>query len=134
MAPGRRDYLLDTNALSALASVRSGSVKATDVKVSERFEKLRSEGKARLFTSVISVGELEYGLLIAPSPSVSAQRVVRQIVDAFPNKMILQIEKGDARFQYAKLRAKLFQLYAPRDAKGRAVTNYVSEWVDPTND
>jgi len=48
--------------------------------------------------------------------------------------MILQIEKGDARFQYAKLRAKLFQLYAPRDAKGRAVTNYVSEWVDPTND
>jgi tRNA(fMet)-specific endonuclease VapC len=65
---------------------------------------------------------------------MAAQRLVRQIVDAFPGKMILHIEKGDARFHYAKLRARLFELFAPRDAKGRATTNYVSEWVDPTSD
>ncbi len=134
MPPGRRDYLLDTNALSALAAVRGGSTAPRYVRVSDKFNELKRDGKSRFFTSVISVGELEYGLLTAPTPDVTAQRLVRQIVEAFPGKMILAIEKGDARFHYAKLRAKLFELYAPRDAKGRAKTNYVTEWVDPTTD
>ena len=134
MPPGRRDYLLDTNALSALALVRNGSASPRAVRVSEKFEQLRRDGRSRLFTSVISVGELEYGLQIAPNPDVAAQRNVRQIVDAFPGKMVLTIERGDARFHYGKLRAKLFEMYAPRDAKGRATTSYVSEWIDPTTD
>lgn len=134
MPLSHRDYLLDTNVLSALAAVRAGRMEASDLRVSRRFEELKSEGRARLFTSVITVGELEYGLLTAPHPNVAMQSLVRKIVEAFPGKMILPIDKGNARFHYAKLRAKLFELHAPKDARGRAVTNYVSEWNEPTTD
>jgi tRNA(fMet)-specific endonuclease VapC len=134
MVTGHRDYLLDTNILASLAAVRGGSTEETDLRVERRFEELKKQGKVRLFISAITVGESEYGLLTAPTANPAAQKLARQVIDAFPGKMVLGIDRGNARFHYASLRVKLFNLYAPKNAHGRAKTNFIVEWKDPTTD
>jgi predicted nucleic acid-binding protein len=45
---------------------------------------------------------------------------------------VLKLDKHVAAEHYAKLRAKIFLRYAPKDRKGRATTRYIEEWLDPT--
>lgn len=123
----RKCYLLDTNMLGYLAELKSGAYSKEGNAVQKKLDEIRGEN---VFICCISIGELEYGLKIAPYKDIEKQNVARAIAKGFNN---YSINEDVAREQYAELRAKLFEHCAPRGRRDRK--NYkkrVEEWIDPT--
>ena len=84
---------------------------------------------ARLFICSISIGEIAYGLqVVFPTDSEKLQHV-RDLINPFPIKLQLSIDSDVAKNYYAKLRAKLFEKYTPKDKRSRR--NRIDQWRDP---
>lgn len=122
-----RYYLLDTNILGPLAELKTGA-NSPECKALEKHWNALNEG-AKIFLCPINVGEVEYGLRIAPYDKPEEHKLAREILLAFP---ILNIDTDLARDYYADLRARLFNKYAPKDKRNRRNYNKrVEEWKDP---
>jgi len=84
----------------------------------------------RIFLCPISVGEVEYGLRVAPYDKPEEHKLAREVLSAF---FLLDIDTNLARDYYADIRARLFNYCAPRDKRARRNYNKrVEEWKDPT--
>jgi len=122
-----RYYLLDTNILGPLAELKTGG-NSPECKALEEHWNALPEG-VKIFLCPINVGEVEYGLRIAPYDKPEEHKLAREILLAFP---ILNIDTDLARDYYADLRARLFNKCAPNDKRNRRNYNKrVEEWKDP---
>lgn len=122
-------YLLDTNVLGPLARARSGCGAPADLEVAKRYDQIKDS--AQLFICSITVGECQYGLKVAPTKDQVRQQAVHGILKAF--SQIIPIDHKVAEESYSDIKARLFRKYAPKDAKGRAKSNFIDEWVDPVS-
>ena len=124
----RRYYLLDTNILGILAELRSGG-KSPECKVLENHWNALPEG-TKIFLCPLNVGEVEYGLMIAPCDNPEDHKLARELLSAF---LFLDIDINLARDYYADLRARLFNYCAPKSKRFRKNYNKrVEEWKDPS--
>lgn len=102
-------YLLDTNAASVLWDRRH-----------REHKKIRAflHGKAAspTWVSIFVLGEIEYGLKIAPQMDEDRQNEVRRQMAEF--SPILDLDKHTVG-PYSDLRAALFKKYSPKDRRGR---------------
>jgi tRNA(fMet)-specific endonuclease VapC len=122
-----RSYLLDTCMLGYLAEVRRGAESPEGKAVEEH---LKTIPEARLFICPVIVGEVEYGLQVAPDPDPDKQEKARRITSEF---VCLPIDADVARDQYGQLRAAIFQHVAPRAKREKKlVPKRVEELVNPT--
>jgi predicted nucleic acid-binding protein len=122
-----KNYLLDTNIIGHLAEYKSGIQTERSISL-EKYLSLLPES-TRLFICSISIGELEYGLQVAYPRDSGKLQHIRDLIDPFPIKLQLDINSDVAKNYYAKLKAKLFEEYAPKDKKSRQ--NRIDQWRDP---
>ncbi len=121
-------YLLDTNIIGSLIEVKSG-YSSPETKALEKHWNTLSED-TRLFLCPITVGEIEYGLRVAPYSKEELHDKIRKEISKLE---CFDIDENIARDYCAELRARLFNRYAPKDKKNRR--NYkkrIEEWRDPT--
>ena len=121
-------YLLDTNILGPLADLKAGG-SSPECKALDKHWKALS-ANTTIFLCPITVGEVEYGLRIAPYNSPEQHTAARNILSAFP---FLNIDINLARDYYSDLRARLFNRYGPKSKRNRRNYNKrIEEWKDPT--
>ena len=89
---------------------------------------LDSIGDDAVFISAVSVAESEYGLNLNPLPD----RVQRDIRSVMASYQVLPIDRNTA-LVYGKIRAVLFNAYAPRDARNRIGTRYLEDLRERTS-
>jgi predicted nucleic acid-binding protein len=130
------DYLLDTNIISFWYDTRC----ANHVKVENRVNAARKPDPttgyvSRFFISVVTLGEIEYGVRVShvPDPVRQAEYEAR---DAAKIKFVkeqcpvaLEITKYVAE-QYGEMRAWLFNNCGPKAKKSKA--KRAEEWVNQT--
>ncbi|MDP1956200.1 MAG: type II toxin-antitoxin system VapC family toxin [Polaromonas sp.] len=126
-----RDYLLDTNMLGHIAAANAGSTLPEDLRVAQRLELIRQSVGRKIFICAVTVGEVEYGLQVAPTVDHARQTNVRKVLYSFDQSTVLNVDQNVAKASYANLRAALFQKFADKDAKGRAKKRYVGDWRNP---
>ena len=85
-------------------------------------------GDDPVFVSAVSVAESEYGLNLNPLPP-SAQQEIRKVMASY---QVLPIDHHTARV-YGRIRATLFNAYAPRDNRSRISTRYVEDLRERTS-
>lgn len=123
----RKCYLLDTNVLGYLAEVKSGSRSPEGIALEKRIEEIKGEN---IFICCVTIGEIEYGLKTAPYKDSLKQNLTRRMLGEFNS---YPIDNNIAREQYAILRSRLFERYAPKDKRHRNNDKKrVEEWIDPT--
>lgn len=127
-----RYYLLDTNILGPLAELKAGG-KSPECQSLEKHWSALPEG-TRIFLCPINVGEVEYGLRVAPYEKPEEHKLARDLLAAFSSAdLLLNIDTNLARDYYAELRARLFNYCAPRSKRERKNYNKrVEEWKDLT--
>ena len=104
-----RGYLLDTNAVSDWLD----SSKPRHTAVSEKIRSL-ADTDAILFTSTIVLGEIEYGIGVAPPNMQKSLAVLQSQIDIqFVHKRLLLDVTRSTTQVYGDLRARLFEKYAP---------------------
>ena len=116
-------YLLDTSIASALWD----ELHRNHAVFRDRLQELRD---ARVYVSVVSLAEVEYGLRVAPNIDHERQRRVREAMSAFA---VLPLDSHFVE-SYAELRARLFAKYSPRDARGRLKDRMVPDLWERTPD
>jgi len=122
-----QDYLLDTNIIPYYSELKGGCKSLECYNLQSNLNKLI--GEHRLFLSVVSQGEIEYGLNTAPVKDIIQQDQVRKTIDGFP---LLNIDSNVAS-NYGDLRGRLFRYCAPRVRRGRSKrSKRIEEWFDPT--
>lgn len=102
-------YLLDTNAASVLWDQRH-----REHATIRGF--LQKYANGLTWISVVVLGEIEYGLKIAPQMDEDRQSEVRRQMARFPQ--VLDVNKHTME-PYSDLRAALFKGYSPRNRRGR---------------
>jgi predicted nucleic acid-binding protein len=123
-----RDFLLDTQTVCYWYDTKCVQNQA----VVRNIESLRRqiellEHKPRLLVSVITLGEMEYGHRVNPSPDPSAQADYRRFID---EQLPVPLEvTQDTIAAYGELRSLLFTEYAPR--KKREPKMRPEQLVDP---
>ena len=115
-------YLLDTNIASA--SWDLGAPRHNDVR-----QRLENLGDHLVYVAAVSIAEVEYGLLVAPTIDPQRQSTVRNAMTSFN---VLEITEHTAR-TYAQVRANLFRSHAPRNRRGRLTQRYVEDLVETTS-
>lgn len=123
---GQRDFLLDTNVIPAFLSFKRGK----PTKASEQFKKhfIQLQNDSRLCVSVMTIGEIEYGLKVAPMKDIAQQQEVRDALSEFP---AFDVNENVSQ-NYAALRARLFEYCAPKKKKQRSPDKKrIEEWIDP---
>lgn len=121
-------YLLDTNILGPLAEYKAGGSSTECQTIGKRWKKLSAETK--IFLCPITIGEVESGLRIGPFEQPEYHKLAQAILTSFP---CLKIDANTARSQYADLRARLYNKYAPKTKrKRRNNKKRMEEWIDPT--
>ncbi len=124
-------YLLDTNIIGPLIEFKSG-YNSPESKALKKHWNTLSEN-TRLFLCPITVGEIEYGLRVAPNNSNSSEELHGKVRKEISKLDFFDIDENIARDYYAELRARLFNHYAPKDKKNRKNYNKrIEEWRDPT--
>lgn len=119
-------YLLDSNMLGYLVQIKSGILCPQGQSIQNRLDEIRSEN---VFICCITVGEIEYGLKIAPYLDSTKQQLAKDMISAFP---CLDVNANIAGEQYASLRAKLFEACAPKKKRNRkSDKKRIEEWIDP---
>ena len=99
-------YLLDTNIVSYWYNPQQRQHERVAQRIAERPQ------ESPLAISAITLGEIEYGLAVAPEQYATLSGELHAFVDdRFP--MVLNISKT-TRTYYGTLRARLFERYAPR--------------------
>jgi predicted nucleic acid-binding protein len=108
-----KGYLLDTNALSDWLD----STKPRHASVSRRIEELAA-GKALLLTSTIVLGEIEYGIKVAPQERQQSLDKLRAQIDVeFVHERLLLNVTRSTTIVYGDLRARVFEKYAGKERK-----------------
>jgi hypothetical protein len=108
-----RDSLLDTQTVSYWYDAKCVQNQA----VVRNIESLRRQSepleyRPRLLVSVITLGEIEYGHRVNPSPDPSVQAEYLRFID---ERLPVRLEvTRDAIAAYGELRSRLFNKYAPR--------------------
>lgn len=119
--PPFEGYLLDTSVASA--GFDSGNTNHESVR-------RRLEGvDGIVYVSSISIGEVEYGLGVAPQIDTERHDLVRAAMSAY---QVIDVDKHTATV-YGKIRARLFKQYSPRKRRGR-LKKYVGDLIDPTTE
>ncbi len=118
----KKCYLLDTNMLGYLAEIKSGSHSPEGKALENRLEEIKGEN---IFICCITTGEVEYGLKIAPKKDSAKQELAKQMLNEFHS---YSVDNNIAREQYATLRSRLYEKYAPNKGHKKRV----EEWTDPT--
>ena len=114
-------YLLDTN----IVSYWYDESRPQHERVKQRIEELPQE--TPLMISAITLGEIEYGLWVVLEDNATWQEAFREFVDRrLP--MVLGISKTTCT-SYGMLRARLFEKYAPRERRRRALRP--EQLIDP---
>lgn len=85
-------------------------------------------GDDPVFVSAVSVAESEYGLNLNPLPP-KIQRDIRRVMASYE---VLPIDHHTARV-YGRIRATLFNSYAPRDHRDQVSTRYVEHLRERTS-
>ena len=116
-------YLLDTNAASVLWDRRHRE--HLNIR---RF--LQKVADAPTWISIVVLGEVEYGLKIAPQMDENRKSEVRRQMSRFPR--ILDLTKHTVG-PYSDLRAALFQVYSPKDRRGRLTAKRPEELWERTS-
>jgi len=116
-------YLLDTSIASALWD----ALHVKHAVFRGRWQKLASD---RVFVSVVSLAEVEYGLRVAPNIDHERQRRVRQAMWSF---VALPLDRHVVE-SYAELRARLFARHSRRNARGRLTAKVVPDLWERTPD
>ncbi len=102
-------YILDTNAVSDWLD----STRPRHTAVSGRAQQC-ARAKAFLLTSTIVLGEIEYGIQVAPKNKMQSLGEFRAQVDVqFVRKRFLLDVSRSTTLVYGDLRARLFEKYAP---------------------
>ncbi len=123
-----KSYLLDTNVLGYLVEVKSGSHSPEGIALEKR---LKEHNDENIFICCITIGEIEYGLNIAPDKDSTKQDLARRMIEEFHS---YSVDNDIAREQYATLRSRLFERFAPRIKRHRKKDKQrVEEWIDPTS-
>jgi len=113
--------------LGYLAEVRRGADSPEGRAVEERLRKIPN---AFLFICPMIVGEMEYGLQVAPDPDRDKQEQARKIASEFE---CIPIDEDVAKDHYGRLRALIFQGVAPREKRNKKlVAKRLEELIDPT--
>ena len=107
-----KDYLLDTTMVGYLEEINAGCTTPECEKLRNHIDSLPEEAK-RFFCS-ITVGEIEYGIKIAPENVKPDLLSVSAFLDG---ELIFSVDSKVAKDSYSLLRAKLFNKYAPGDKK-----------------
>ena len=85
-------------------------------------------GDDPVFVSAISIGESEYGLNLNPLPA-EVQQDIRSVMASY---QVLPIDHHTARV-YGRIRATLFDTYAPRDHRNQISARYVEQLRERTS-
>jgi len=105
-----KGYLLDTNAVSDWLD----STHPRHAAVANRIEQL-AHANVILLTSTIVLGEIEYGIRVAPPNRRESLDALRAHLGAqFVNRRLLLQVARPTTLVYGDLRARLFEKYAPR--------------------
>jgi tRNA(fMet)-specific endonuclease VapC len=123
------DYLLDTNIVSYWYDVSRSEHSMILKRINTIKEPSAVTGYVpRLYVSVVTLGEIEYGHRVAPAPDTSKQAEYKRFVrEQFPE--VLEMT-DDAAESYGELRAWLFDNCGPK-AK-RSKVRRAEELVHPT--
>ncbi|EFK11198.1 toxin-antitoxin system, toxin component, PIN family [delta proteobacterium NaphS2] len=114
-------YLLDTNAVSTLWNLRHPDHTTLTDFLQERSESL-------VWVSVIALGEIEYGLKIAPQMDENSQNEVRMRMSEYA---FLEVNKHTVE-SYSDLRSALFKKYSPRSRRGRLKMKWPEDLCERT--
>lgn len=123
------DYLLDTN----IVAYWYNPSKLEHTKVMNRIDALKqpepmTKYVPRLYVSVVTLGEIEYGHRVAPAPDTAKQaEYARFVREQCPE--VLEMT-GDVAEQYGELRAWLFNNCGPKAKKTKV--KRAEELVNPT--
>ncbi len=89
-----------------------------------------AQSDAVLMTSTIVLGEIEYGIKVAPSEKLQALDVLRAQVDVqFVHKRFLLAPERSTALVYGDLRARIFEKFAPKKRRKKGLRP--EELVDP---
>ncbi len=114
-------FLLDTN----IASRAWDAGNPKNVKIRQRLENL---GENSLSICAVTTGEILYGLEVSPGIDTTRHEKVREAMSSY---FVWDIDSHTAEF-YARLRGRLFELYSPRDKRGRLQNKNIEDLIDPT--
>jgi len=104
-----RVYLLDTNVVSDWLDATRSRHQAISAAIEEH-----ARVDAVLLTSTVVLGEIEYGIQVAPSEKIEALGALRAQVEVqFVHRRFLLAPERSTALVYGDLRAKLFEKYAP---------------------
>lgn len=123
------DYLLDTN----IVAYWYDTTRSEHPKIIDRIDTIKklepvTKYVPRLFVSVVTLGEIEYGHRVAHAPDTVRQaEYARFVRNQFPE--VLEITNYVAE-QYGELRAWLFNNCGPKAKKSKA--KRAEELVNPT--
>ena len=117
--PIAEGYLLDT-------SVASPAWDRGDRRHETTRERLIALGRSPIFISVVTLAEVDFGLMVAPSPDPHRQEIVRENMYSYE---ILDINEHTA-IEHAQIKATLFNRYATRDVRGRIKEKYPDQLID----
>ena len=114
-------YLLDTSVASSSWDMGSPSHGAV-------LRRLNNLGDGLVFVSVVSFGEVEYGLAAAPKIVLSRQETVRTAMGSY---RVRDVNRHTAKV-YGEIRGDLFRKYSPRDRRGRLTAKWVEDLIERT--
>jgi tRNA(fMet)-specific endonuclease VapC len=114
-------YLLDTNIASAVFD--KGRPDHSTVR-----NNLEQLGEGVVYVCPISIGEIEYGLKVAPSIDSDRQLAVREAMEQYE---CLDISRHISE-PYSEIRANLFKKYSPKNRRGRLTKRHVEDLIEPT--
>ena len=123
------DYLLDANILRFWYDTRCPQHASVLAHVQAiRQPEPQTQYVPRMFVSVVTIGEIEYGHRVAPKPDASEQSAyVRFVRDQCPEPLEIIRHVGE---HYGELRAWLFNNFS--DNRKRTKAKRPEELVDPT--
>lgn len=114
-------YLLDTSVASAVFD--EGHRAHTEIR-----KHLEQFGEGVIYICTVSVGEIKYGLKVAPSIDSGRQAMVHGAMTQYE---CLDIDLHCAE-AYSDIRAALFKKYSPRDRRNRLAEKHIEDLAEPT--
>ena len=114
-------YILDTTICSA--SWDYGSPRHDYVRT-----RLGQLENSLVYVTAVSIGEIEYGLQVAPSIDPRRQHAVRAAMASY---QVLDVDHHTAQI-YGDVRAKIFCKYSPKTRRGTVAQKRVEDLVERT--
>lgn len=118
-------YLLDCNVISDWFDKNQ----PRHLAVTQRAEKA-AQSDAVLMTSTVVIGEITYGIKVAPREKVQALDALLEQVDIqFVRRRFLLAPERSTAMVYGDLRARLFEKFAPKNRRRKGLRP--EELIDP---